>query len=334
MAARTLLIVRHAKSDWEARRAGPRAPAQRPRSARGAGARAAARRGRAAPGPRGLLGCDAGPADLAARRRRPGPTRRRCGSTAGSTTPAAPRCWPSSPRPPDDVTDLACVGHEPTSSALAAVLAGERRAGRGRAAGGWAEDGLRGCADLRRAVVRPRAGHRPPGPARLARDDRRAPDRRDARPPYVAVIFTSVRTPGTDGYAAMSAAMDRLAAEQPGYLGIESAREASASPCRTGATRTRPGPGSRSPPISGAQRLGPGAVVPATTRCGSRPSRLRRTHSRPRAAVRPRPPGADGPVAGPPGGEPASACRQPVASASAASISSRVMPSRNSTASR
>jgi heme-degrading monooxygenase HmoA len=44
-------------------------------------------------------------------------------------------------------------------------------------------------------------------------------------PPYVAVIFTSVRTPGDNGYAAMSAAMDRLAAEQPGYLGIESARE-------------------------------------------------------------------------------------------------------------
>ena len=43
--------------------------------------------------------------------------------------------------------------------------------------------------------------------------------------PYVAVIFTSVRPPGDDGYAAMSAAMDRLAAEQPGYLGIEAARD-------------------------------------------------------------------------------------------------------------
>ena len=44
-------------------------------------------------------------------------------------------------------------------------------------------------------------------------------------PPYVAVIFTSVRTAGDNGYAAMSARMDALAAEQPGYLGIESARD-------------------------------------------------------------------------------------------------------------
>ena len=43
-------------------------------------------------------------------------------------------------------------------------------------------------------------------------------------PPYVAVIFTSVRTPGDQGYAAMSRRMDALAAEQPGYLGIEAAR--------------------------------------------------------------------------------------------------------------
>ena len=44
-------------------------------------------------------------------------------------------------------------------------------------------------------------------------------------PPYVAVIFTSVRTPGDHGYAVMSASMEALAAEQPGYLGIESARD-------------------------------------------------------------------------------------------------------------
>lgn len=44
-------------------------------------------------------------------------------------------------------------------------------------------------------------------------------------PPYVAVIFTSVRTDGDDGYAAMAAAMDRLAREQPGFLGVESARD-------------------------------------------------------------------------------------------------------------
>jgi heme-degrading monooxygenase HmoA len=46
-------------------------------------------------------------------------------------------------------------------------------------------------------------------------------------PPYVAVIFTSVRTEqDTAGYDEMSAAMESLAAAQPGYLGLESAREA------------------------------------------------------------------------------------------------------------
>ncbi len=45
-------------------------------------------------------------------------------------------------------------------------------------------------------------------------------------PPYTAVIFTSVRNDGgDDDYAAMSHAMEQLAGEQPGYLGIESARE-------------------------------------------------------------------------------------------------------------
>jgi heme-degrading monooxygenase HmoA len=44
-------------------------------------------------------------------------------------------------------------------------------------------------------------------------------------PPYVAVIFTSTRTEGDRGYAAMADAMDALAAEQPGFLGLESARE-------------------------------------------------------------------------------------------------------------
>jgi heme-degrading monooxygenase HmoA len=44
-------------------------------------------------------------------------------------------------------------------------------------------------------------------------------------PPYVAVVFTSLRTDGDNGYAAMSRRMEALAAEQPGYLGIESARD-------------------------------------------------------------------------------------------------------------
>jgi heme-degrading monooxygenase HmoA len=47
---------------------------------------------------------------------------------------------------------------------------------------------------------------------------------RTPEPPYVAVVFTSLRTEGDNGYAAMSARMDRLAAEQPGYLGLESVR--------------------------------------------------------------------------------------------------------------
>lgn len=44
-------------------------------------------------------------------------------------------------------------------------------------------------------------------------------------PPYTAVIFTSLRTPGDNGYAVMSRRMEELAAQQPGFLGVESARE-------------------------------------------------------------------------------------------------------------
>ncbi len=43
-------------------------------------------------------------------------------------------------------------------------------------------------------------------------------------PPYYAVIFTSVRTEGDDGYDAMAQKMLDLASQQPGFLGIESAR--------------------------------------------------------------------------------------------------------------
>lgn len=49
---------------------------------------------------------------------------------------------------------------------------------------------------------------------------------RTPEPPYVAVVFTSTRTAGDHGYAAAAAAMDVMAAAQPGYLGIESARDA------------------------------------------------------------------------------------------------------------
>jgi heme-degrading monooxygenase HmoA len=43
-------------------------------------------------------------------------------------------------------------------------------------------------------------------------------------PPYTAVIFSSIRTEGDQGYGVMAGRMDELAAQQPGYLGIESAR--------------------------------------------------------------------------------------------------------------
>ena len=44
-------------------------------------------------------------------------------------------------------------------------------------------------------------------------------------PPYYAVIFTSLQSDDLEGYAAMSEQMLELAAEQPGYLGVESARD-------------------------------------------------------------------------------------------------------------
>ena len=43
--------------------------------------------------------------------------------------------------------------------------------------------------------------------------------------PYYAVIFTSTRTEGDHGYAAMSDRMIELAEKQPGFLGVEHARE-------------------------------------------------------------------------------------------------------------
>jgi heme-degrading monooxygenase HmoA len=45
-------------------------------------------------------------------------------------------------------------------------------------------------------------------------------------PPYYAVIFTSRRTEGDRGYDAMAGRMAELAAQQPGFLGVESARGA------------------------------------------------------------------------------------------------------------
>lgn len=44
-------------------------------------------------------------------------------------------------------------------------------------------------------------------------------------PPYYAVIFSSLRTEGDHGYGRMADHMLELAARQPGFLGVESARE-------------------------------------------------------------------------------------------------------------
>ncbi|TVY11733.1 antibiotic biosynthesis monooxygenase family protein [Paenibacillus cremeus] len=44
-------------------------------------------------------------------------------------------------------------------------------------------------------------------------------------PPYYAVIFTSERTAGDNGYSAMGDRMVGLASAQPGFLGVESVRD-------------------------------------------------------------------------------------------------------------
>jgi len=44
-------------------------------------------------------------------------------------------------------------------------------------------------------------------------------------PPYYAVIFTSHKTNKDNGYGEMADRMVELALKQPGFLGIESARE-------------------------------------------------------------------------------------------------------------
>ena len=44
------------------------------------------------------------------------------------------------------------------------------------------------------------------------------------KPPYYAVIITSIRTDGDNGYSEMGDRMVELAKKQPGFLGVESAR--------------------------------------------------------------------------------------------------------------
>ena len=43
--------------------------------------------------------------------------------------------------------------------------------------------------------------------------------------PYYAVIFTNTQTDNLDGYSEMAALMEELASQQPGYMGMEHARE-------------------------------------------------------------------------------------------------------------
>ncbi len=47
----------------------------------------------------------------------------------------------------------------------------------------------------------------------------------NVKPPYFAVIFTSVRNSGDEGYSKMADRMVELASKQPGFLGVESARD-------------------------------------------------------------------------------------------------------------
>jgi heme-degrading monooxygenase HmoA len=51
-----------------------------------------------------------------------------------------------------------------------------------------------------------------------------SPFARLPEPPYYIVAFSSCRTKGGNGYDAMADTMVRLAGEQPGFLGVESAR--------------------------------------------------------------------------------------------------------------
>ena len=47
------------------------------------------------------------------------------------------------------------------------------------------------------------------------------------KPPYYAVIFSSKRRDGDHGYAETAQRMEELVAQQPGFLGVESTRDAS-----------------------------------------------------------------------------------------------------------
>jgi len=56
-------------------------------------------------------------------------------------------------------------------------------------------------------------------------ENRSTPFAATPKPPYYAVIFTSVRAEGDRGYVQMASRMVELARKQEGFLGVESARE-------------------------------------------------------------------------------------------------------------
>jgi len=49
--------------------------------------------------------------------------------------------------------------------------------------------------------------------------------KKNMKPPYYAVIFSSLLSENTAGYSTMANTMETLAKQQPGFLGIDSARE-------------------------------------------------------------------------------------------------------------
>ncbi len=51
-----------------------------------------------------------------------------------------------------------------------------------------------------------------------------SPFAKTPEPPYYAVIFSSRRSPGDNGYRQMAERMVELASQQPGFLGVEAAR--------------------------------------------------------------------------------------------------------------
>ncbi len=55
--------------------------------------------------------------------------------------------------------------------------------------------------------------------------DHPTPFARTPAPPYYAVVFSSRRRDGDDGYERVAQRMLELASSQPGFLGVESARD-------------------------------------------------------------------------------------------------------------